>query len=138
MLALSLEDTARDFLRTQRVQSLATVGPRACAEVDAVAATLGFAESSENGVVNAWSSNVGKLTSPSLPLLRPRRRRLRRSITPASSPTDSYSCSQVWTSCPQTRSAARASIHSSLICACFSTYLMPDDRCVRGRCSNGE
>ena len=63
MLALSLEDTSRDSLRIQRVQSLATVGLRACAEVDAFAATLGFAESSENGVVNAWS-NVGKLTSP--------------------------------------------------------------------------
>ena len=47
MLALSLEGPAR--LPTQSTH--AAVGPRACDKVDALAATLGLAESSENVVV---------------------------------------------------------------------------------------
>ena len=61
MLALSFEDSARVSLRSRRVLPFATIGPRACAEVDAFAATSGFAESSENAVAKAWSSDVGKL-----------------------------------------------------------------------------
>ena len=72
MLALSLEDSVCLSAQSAR----AATGPRACAEV---AATLGFAESSENVV--ALSSDIGKLAfasfSPS-------------SSSSSSSPSDSY------------------------------------------------
>ena len=57
---------------------------------------------------------------PSLPLLRPRRLRPRTRI----------SCCQVRISCSQTHSAARASVHSSLICVLrgISPRLPPGDR----------
>ena len=54
---LSLKDPARVFLRNRRALPLATGGPRACAEVDPVAATLGFADLSDN----ACSSHVSKV-----------------------------------------------------------------------------
>ena len=52
-------------LRSRRVLPLAASGTWACAEGDAVAATFGFAELSENAVANAWSSDVGKFTPSS-------------------------------------------------------------------------
>ena len=65
VLELSLENSARVSLRSRRVPPLATVGPRACAEVDAFAAT-------------PWPT-PGRVTLAdrplphSLPLRRPRR-----------------------------------------------------------------
>ena len=56
-LPLSLGDSARVSFRSRRVLPLAT----GSAEVDAFAATFGFAELSENAVANAWSSDVCKL-----------------------------------------------------------------------------
>ena len=53
MFALSLEDSAHVSLPGRCVLPLATVGPRACAEVDAFAATFGFAESSVYAMANA-------------------------------------------------------------------------------------
>ena len=60
-------------LKTPRVspsQSVrAATGPRACAEIDAFAATLGPAESSENVMTNVWSSDINKLVFVSFSLL---------------------------------------------------------------------
>jgi hypothetical protein len=66
-LPLSLEGSARVCLRSRRVLPLATGGTGA--EVDAFAATFGFAELSVNAVANAWSSDVGKFILLLFPLI---------------------------------------------------------------------
>ena len=140
-LPLSVKDSARVFFRSRRVLPVATGGPWACAEVDAVAATTGRERRGQRQGRVSLASSPSPFPSP-LPSLRPYHRRLPRPPSPASSsyssssPLDSYSCCRVRTGCQRILQGVHQLIRARIAARVFP---LPDERrsCLRGRCFIG-